>query len=491
MTRYICIHGHFYQPPRENPWTGTIDIQPSAAPFANWNLRIADECYLANTRAKILNEDGSIDKYVNNYEFLSYNFGPTLLRWFDEYVPELSQGLVDADVKSIARFGHGTAIAQVYHHSILPLCDIHDKRTEVAWGMADFQKRYGRKPEGIWLSETAADIETLEVLAEYGILFTILAPRQAKAIAEIENQSSNDWIDVDEGNLDTSCPYLCTLPSGKTINIFFYHGDLAMEVAFRGALDNGEQFAKRIYDVAQNFSENALLHYATDGESYGHHHRYGEMALAYCYQTLDDMEGIEPINYATYLHRFPPTKFVQIHAPSSWSCVHGVGRWSENCGCVIDGKNTGNQQWRVHLRNALNALRDATRRIFVEQCSTLIQDPLKFRHEWLRATLGREQDLLIYENCVTQPTKIGFEEIRFWMEQQKLALMMFTSCGWFFDTAMGLEPVQILRYAKKLIEMTKTKTDLEFEKAFLIELYKISKEENGWKDGKEIWETEV
>ena len=484
MTRYICIHGHFYQPPRENPWTGKIDPQPSAAPFANWNLRIADECYLANTKAKILKEDGSIERYVNNYEFLSYNFGPTLLRWFDDFIPELAQGLVDADAKSIKRFGHGTAMAQVYHHSILPLCDIQDKRTEVAWGIADFKKRYGRMPEGIWLAETAVDIETLEILAEYGIAFTILAPRQAKAVATI---GSDKWTSVDEGSLDTSRPYLCELPSGKTISLFFYHGDLAMEVAFRGALDNGESFAKRIYDVSLNFAEDSLLHYATDGESYGHHHRYGEMALAYCFQTLDEMEGIEPINYATYLHRFPPTHKIRVHEPSSWSCVHGVGRWSENCGCVIDGRNEGRQEWRVHLRNALNALRDSTRDIFLKYCSELIKDPLVFRHKWLNAVLRREEDLLIYENYLAQPTKLGLAEIRFWMEHQKLALMMFTSCGWFFDTASGLEPVQILRYAKRLIEITKTRVDNGFENAFLEELYKISKEENGQWSGEEIW----
>ena len=488
MTRYLCIHGHFYQPPRENPWTGKIDIQPSAAPFSNWNLRIADECYLANTRAKILKENGNIERYVNNYEFLSYNFGPTLLRWFDEHLPELAQGLVEADYKSIQRFGHGTAIAQVYHHAILPLCDIHDKRTEVAWGIADFHKRYGRQPDGIWLAETAVDIESLEVLAEYDIKFTILAPRQAQAIAELD---SNEWTNVNESTLDTTRPYICKLPSGKEISLFFYQGDLAMEVAFRGALDNGESFAHRIYEMSTEYPENALLHYATDGESYGHHHRYGEMALAYCFQTLDELEGIEPINYATYLHRFPPTQQVKIREPSSWSCSHGVGQWSRNCGCIMDGKNEGKQEWRVHLRNALNVLRDSTRDVFLEACSDLLKDPMGLRHAWLAAKLRREQDILIYENYKAQPTKLGLEDVRFWMEQQKMALMMFTSCAWFFDSASGLEPVQILRYAKRLIELTKTRVNTNFEQGFLDELYKISKDEDGRKGGKEIWETEV
>lgn len=501
--KYVCIHGHFYQPPRENPWTGKIDIQPSASPFSNWNFRIANECYIPNARAKILDDKGDIVQRVSNYDRMSYNFGPTLLRWFDENIPVLSKALVLSDKDSIARYGHGTAMAQAFHHSILPLANREDKRTEICWGIIDFEQRFQRKPEGMWLAETAVDTETLEILAEQGILFTILAPRQAKAIAPLQNighmkknttkNSTIAWQEVHEHSIDTSVPYLCVLPSGRSIALYFYQPDLSMEIAFRGALHNGEQFAHRIKDMTQHIGENGLLHCATDGESYGHHHKSGEMALAYCFTTLDHLEDISLINYATHLALYPPTQQVQIHEASSWSCYHGVGRWSANCGCVIDPAMHNRQEWRTHLRTALNVLRDETRVLFEEAMQKYKILYWNLRDIWILAKTPEEQASLIGSMCQRPMQQTEIDEIRFWMEQQRLALMMFTSCGWFFDTASGLEPVQILRYAKKMLEMLGENNRVSSEKietittCFTRELYAISFVENGKYSGEDIW----
>ena len=450
--RYICIHGHFYQPPRENPWTNHIDIQSSAAPFANWNQRITQECYMANTKAEILDSNGKVVQRVNNYHHISFNFGPTLLRWFDNEHSNFVEKLVQADKDSISKYGSGTAIAQVFHHAILPLCTLEDKRTEVKWGIADFQKRFGRKPEGIWLAETAVDLETLEVLVENDILFTILAPRQAKAILVGES-----YQEIQEHQLDTSRPYWCQLPNGKKIALFFYNGEIAMDIAFRGALNNGERFAQKLHDIARKLPENALLHCATDGESYGHHHRYGEMALAFCVETLKTYDDVQMINYSAYLKKFPPTQYIEIQEVSSWSCAHGVGRWSANCGCCIDPQMQNQQEWRKHLRTALNLLRDRSLEWAISEVNKVQIDFFELRNYWGSASttyeeialMGRLSSKMLRENEIT--------EIQFWMVQQELALKMFTSCGWFFDTPVGLEPIQILRYAKLLIEMLEIK----------------------------------
>ncbi|MEC7984670.1 MAG: DUF3536 domain-containing protein [Myxococcota bacterium] len=482
MTRYVCIHGHFYQPPRESPWTNQIEVQPSAAPFPNWNYRINKECYRSNSSAPILNAKGLPALYMNNYAYISYNFGPTLLRWMQEHNPDTLECLKEADAKSIQSFGFGTALAQVYHHAIMPLCNARDKRTEISWGLADFEYRYKRPAQGIWLAETAADIPTLEALADQGIQFTILAPEQCKRVRPL---GWKEWQTVK--HVDTTQPYRISLPSGKSICVFFYHGDLAQDVAFRGALNNGEDFGKRIISVAMKSGEGRLTHYATDGESYGHHHRYGEVALAYCLKTLVDQEGIEITNYASYLSEHPPVMEAEIHAPSSWSCAHGVGRWSRNCGCVIDPRNAGKQEWRSDLRAALNWLRDRLKLVYEIQVGALVNEPWLLRDGWMKAELEGNLDGWIQQNAKDTLRGEDVETIRSLMEIQRHALQMFTSCGWFFDDPAGIEPVQILRYAARAMELQKQFDGTDFEEEFVQRLLNMQSLNPKYPSGLEIW----
>ena len=316
MDRYICIHGHFYQPPRENPWLEEIELQDSAYPYHDWNERISAECYAPNGAARQLDAANRIQNIVNNYAKISFNFGPTLLSWMERHDAEAYQAIREADRLSQENFsGHGSAIAQVYNHTIMPLANRRDKYTQAHWGIKDFQKRFGRFPEGLWLPETAVDLETLEVLAELGMKFTILAPRQASRIKK--TMQGSRWHEVGDGRIDPTRVYLCVLPSGKTINLFFYDGPISQELAFAGLLKNGETFAQRlnsVFDDSRDWPQ--LVHIATDGETYGHHHRHGDMALAYCLHFMASNNLARITNYGEYLEKHPPTCLVEIFEES-------------------------------------------------------------------------------------------------------------------------------------------------------------------------------
>src|SRR5665213_2306681 len=357
MEKYLCLHGHFYQPPRENPWLEAIEMQDSAEPYHDWNERITAECYAPNATARILDGDKRITDIVNNYSRISFNFGPTLLGWMQDKAPDVLAAIIEADHLSRERFsGHGSALAQVFNHMIMPLANERDKHTQVVWGLRDFEHRFGRKAEGMWLAETAADTPSLEVLAEHGIKFTVLSPYQAECVRPLDG---GDWTDADGGNVDPSRPYLVKLPSGRSITVFFYDAHISKAVAFERLLNNGEEFAARLmdgYDDRRNW--NQLLHIATDGESYGHHHRFGEMALASALNHIEANQLAKLTNYGEYLEKFPPTMEAQIHEQSAWSCSHGVGRWFSDCGCNSGGRPGWNQCWRAPLRQALDWLRD-------------------------------------------------------------------------------------------------------------------------------------
>lgn len=480
--KYLCIHGHFYQPPREEPETGCIKEQPSAAPFHDWNQRINHECYRANWQARILNHQGETEHHIDNYAFISYNFGPTLLRWLEIEDAETYRAIIHSDKLSAQRFGEGSAMAQCYHHAILPLCDARDKQTEVLWGLEDFRYRFGREAKGIWLAETAVDIDSLEVLAAFGIQFTVLAPRQAAAVASLK---SKNWVSVDAHTIDSSQPYLVQLPSGSSISVFFYDGASAQSVAFGGALDNGERFARDLLSRSGKLKKNGLLHFATDGESYGHHHRYGEMALGYCLKTILEQSALKLCNYAQYLKQFPPQMQVKIQPVSSWSCSHGIGRWSQNCGCVIDSRMSGKQEWRVVLRSSLNWLRDELRVELERGTKKLLRDPWKVRDLWKGAELrGTILDLYQQHARVKLDPK-ALDELGRLYSIQENALKMFTSCGWFFDDPAGLETRQILKYAKQAIVLSK----LDLEARFVEKLrWMVSSREEGL-DGEGIWKS--
>ncbi|MEX1189152.1 MAG: DUF3536 domain-containing protein [Bacteroidia bacterium] len=469
MGKYICIHGHFYQPPRENAWLEVIEQQDSAYPFHDWNERITHECYRPNGFSRILDEEDYIINIVNNYEKISFNFGPTLLQWMEIYANDAYKAILEADIKSHSRFGgHGNAIAQVYNHMIMPLANRRDKETQVIWGIRDFEARFNRKPEGIWLAETAVDTETLEVLADNDIKFTILAPRQAKEF----KPAGGSWTDVSGERIDTKKPYLCKLPNGKEISLFFYDGSVSQDIAFKGLLIDGKELAHRLADGGSS-DEPHLVHVATDGESYGHHHRHGDMALAYCLDYIEQTSLAELINYGYYLEKFPPQDEVRIFDNSSWSCVHGVERWKADCGCC-SGMNPGwNQKWRAPLRNALDTLRDSLSTVFEKELSRYIASPWDARNDYISIVLDRSDvsvDTFLAKHCKTMPGGDHKTKVIRLLEMQRHAMLMYTSCGWFFDEISGIETTQILQYADRAIQLAESESSIVLEKDFLSQL---------------------
>ncbi len=484
--RYVCIHGHFYQPPRENPWLDAVEVQDSASPYHDWNERITRECYGPNSRSRLVDGTGKIVGLSNNYARMSYNFGPTLLDWMAREAPDALQGIVEGDRLSLERrTGHGNALAQVYNHVIMPLASERDKRTQVLWGLADFRLRFGRDPEGMWLAETAADLASLEALAAAGIRFTVLAPRQAKRWRRLGEEP---WTSISEG-IDPSRAYLCRLPSGKTITLFFYDGIIARQVAFEGLLDNGETFLDRLLKGFDDKRQHAqLVHIATDGESYGHHHAHGDMALAYVLETLSKNSEIRLTNYGEFLDLHPPEWEVEIHENSSWSCVHGVERWRSNCGC-----NSGRgwqQEWRGPLRQSFDFLKQRLDELFAKQGKEYLGDPWAARDAYSSVLLDRSEGAV--RRFLEQQGRPGLadKDVRqaLWLlEMQRNALLMYTSCGWFFDEISGLETTQCLRYAARAMQLARH-FQQDDEKEFVAILEKAPSNLPQFKNGRGVWE---
>ncbi|MEZ4522989.1 MAG: DUF3536 domain-containing protein [Thermomicrobiales bacterium] len=469
MNRYVCVHGHFYQPPRENPWLETIEVQDSAYPYHDWNDRISHECYGPNAAARILDGEGRILEIVNNYARINFNFGPTLLAWMEDKDPETYQGILAADKQSMENFsGHGSAIAQVYNHLIMPLANRRDKETQIIWGIKDFQHRFGRMPEGMWLAETAVDLETLDLMAQHGIAYTILAPHQANRIREIGEE---EWTDVWGSRVDPTRPYNVELPSGGSIAVFFYDGPVSQAVAFEGLLDRGELLATRIVGT---FSDERdwpqIAHIATDGETYGHHHHNGEMALAYALQYIE-AEGLAKLtNYGEYLELHPPTHEAEIIDDTSWSCVHGIERWRSDCGCNTGGNQGWHQRWREPLRDSLDWLRDEMIPPYEEKAAELFNDPWAARDAYIDVVLDRSDDS-VGEFFSTHATHdLSDDERRTalkLLELQRHAMLMYTSCGWFFDELSGIETVQVIEYAARALRLANELTEQDLESAFV------------------------
>jgi alpha-amylase/alpha-mannosidase (GH57 family) len=456
MQRYLCIHGHFYQPPRENPWLEAIEVQDSAHPYHDWNERITAECYAPNAASRILDGDHRIERIVNNYSRISFNFGPTLLAWMERKQPEVYRAIREADSQSRARFsGHGSALAQACHHSILPLANRRDKRTEILWGIADFERRFGRKPEGMWLPETAVDLESLDLMAEAGILFTLLEPHQAQRVRAKNAKGKEPWTDVGGGTIDPSVPYEVKLNDGRRIAVFFYDGAVSRAVAFEGLLMSGERFADRLLSTVPAEPEHdRLVNIATDGETYGHHHRYGEMALSYALHHVE-VNGLARLtNYGEYLASHPPENEVEIVENTAWSCVHGVGRWREDCGCHTGGQPGWTQAWRAPLRQALDGLRDELAPLWERAAAKFFADPWSARDEYIEVLLAGPAAPLD-----ARALKL--------LELQRHALLMYTSCGWFFNDVGGIETVQILRYAGRVVQLARELLGVDLEPELL------------------------
>ena len=464
--KYVCIHGHYYQPPRENAWLEVIELQEAAHPYHDWNERISAECYSPNAASRILDENKVIRKIQNNYANISFNFGPTLLSWMEVNDPETYQSILDADKESIENFGgHGSAMAQVYNHIIMPLANKRDKETQVIWGIRDFEHRFKRFPKGMWLAETAVDTETLEILAGQGIEFTILAPRQAKSVRKIGGQQ---WKAVHENTINTKKAYRCNLPSGKSIFIFYYDGHTSQSIAFNGLLYDGRNYAERLlgsFDAADG--EAQLVNVATDGETYGHHHKHGDMALAFCLDYIRKDNRAEVTNYAQFLSLFPPTEETQIHENTSWSCYHGVERWRANCGCHSGGKPEWNQAWRKPLREALDWLRDTLAELYQREASRYLKDPWAARNDYIKIVVKRSDASVkrfLKEHALDD---VDVNKTLRLLELQRHCMLMYTSCGWFFDEVSGIETVQIMQYACRAIQLSKQLVEVDLEAQFL------------------------
>ena len=530
--RSIVIHGHFYQPPRENPWLEEVEREASAAPHHDWNARIEQECYRPVVAARVLAPDGRISRIVNTLEYISFNFGPTLLEWLEFAAPDTYARILDADRKSLARLGHGNAIAQPYHHAILPLSTRRDKVTEVRWGIADFRRRFGRDPEGMWLPETALDDETLDVLAQEGIRFTIVAPGQVRSVPN-------------DGH-----PGRYTTANGRTIALCIYDGDISHGIAFGGLLRDASVWAKRMLartdrrhtprdtahaaveaghwepdpesdggtrplttgefraltatgELMTRKTRHRLLSAATDGETYGHHHRFGEMALARLVIDLSATRSVQVENFASYLAERPATEDVEIVAPSAWSCAHGVERWRSNCSCRMRGGT--NQEWRTPLRDAIASLADGLHEIYEREAKRYFDDPWAVRDaygevvatperiaawvaERVKPVASDEAQRVAESPFPVPGSQFPPPSPQSLLEMERGALRIFTSCAWFFDDIGGLEPIEVLRYAARAIELAGP-PGAQLEEAFVARLADAKSNEPGIGTGRDVYLT--
>lgn len=489
---FLTIHGHFYQPPRENPWLEAIELQDSALPFHDWNERINKECYNPNSISKIVDNRNRILDVVNNYEHMSFNFGPTLLSWMEHFAPLTYERIIKADIESVSEHsGHGNAMAQVYNHIIMPLANENDKQTQIKWGIRDFEYRFGRKPEGMWLAETAVDDETLKFLEENGIKFTVLSPYQA---LKFRQEGDKDWQDVSWGNIDPARSYRYYIKSapGKFIDLFFYDGAISRSVAFDELLKDGNKFIKRLKEGISDCRDYPqLINIATDGESYGHHTKFGDMALSYVLKIRAKDEGFKITNYAEYLDKYKSNCEVDIKQASSWSCFHGVGRWKEDCGCSTGGHPGWNQKWRKPLRDALDYLRDELIVVFENEGQKYFDNVWNVRNKYINVILDRNEmnvKKFQQENFkpdLTDDDKVHAMEL---LEIQRQAMLMYTSCGWFFSEISGIETVQIMKYAARAMQLAARFTSKNLEEKFLEILSQAKSNIPEFGTGKDIFE---
>jgi len=490
--RFFCIHGHFYQPPRENPWIEAIDVEDSAAPYHDWNERICAECYAPNAHARIVDGSGQVHRMINNYEWISFNIGPTLLAWMERHGRRTLEAILEADRKSMERCGgHGNAIAQAYNHTILPLAGRRDKVVQVRWGIRAFRHYFGREPEGMWLPETAVDTETLEVLVENGIRFSVLSPRQAGRIGRVGSAERGV---LESLPVDTRQAYRCRLPSGGEIALFFYDGETAQRIAFEKLLMDGEAFFRHMksrFDPGR--AESQLVHVATDGETFGHHHRFGEMAVAYLISRVEGEEEIRLTNYGEFLSLHPPVSEVEIVENSSWSCAHGVERWRSDCGCRPSG-SSAHQRWRGPLREALNNLKIKLDEVFEREGRELFLDPWAAFEAYVDVLLNRGEEQVrkfvtklasrdLKEEEATRALKL--------LEMERHGQLMFTSCAWFFDDLAGIETVLVLKLAARAIQLAEKNFHVLLEEAFLGLLEQAPSNHPDIRNGRELWKKEV
>jgi len=496
MGVYVTVHGHFYQPPRENPYLDAIERQPSASPYHDWNERIHHECYRPNAFARVVNHRGEVVGIVNNYEYFSFNIGATLMSWLERYDVEVYQRILEADRKSCDRLnGHGNAIAQVYNHIIMPLANQRDKYTQIRWGKEDFRSRFGRDPEGMWLAETAVDYATLEALISEGIRFIVLAPSQAQRCRTLpkDEQLMSEWYEVGGSQIDPTRPYRCFLPGGNPnhdyIDIFFYDGPISRDMGFSDVLYNSHHLAGRIGQAVRGDHRPAqLISVATDGETFGHHKGGTEKTLAYAFLNEFPQRGWTVTNFAHYLSLNPPSWEVELKPVTAWSCAHGVDRWQDDCGC--GGEGGWHQKWRRPLRQALDWLRDQLIKVYEETGRQFFRDPWATRDEYIQVLRDRSVANVSRFLSRHQSHKLTAAEqidaLRL-LEMQRHTLLMYTSCGWFFEELSRPEGTQILRYAARALELAGDVAGVQLEKGFLKRLAQAPSNVDLFKHGSEIY----
>ena len=456
--KFICVHGHFYQPPRENPWLGEVETQHSAYPYHDWNDRINAECYAPNAFARFEGQD-----FVSNYEFMSFDFGPTLLSWLESHAPDVYAKILEADRRGAGRFsGHGPAVAHPYYHVILPLASDLDRRTLIRWGLCDFEWRFGRKPEGLWLPEMAVDMKTLEILAEAGMKFVILSPLQACRV-----KTGEGWQNVTGGRINTKMPYICRLPSGGEIQVIFRDEWISNDLAFGGLARNGREMAERLVRATP---DQGITLVAVDGETFGHHTPGGDRELARCLEILSSRSDVRLTVPAEYLEKNPPTCEVEIRENTSWSCLHGIERWRGDCGCSTGTHPGWSQAWRAPLRNAMDWLARHLAEIYERFSSEYLRDPWQARDDYIGLLLDRSAENVERFFSRHALRRLNPEEkvkVMILLEMERHAMAMFTSCGWFFDDVSEISTVAILSHASRAMQLARRVSGIYLEGGFL------------------------
>ncbi|MFN4245387.1 MAG: DUF3536 domain-containing protein, partial [Brevinematia bacterium] len=497
---YLVIHGHFYQPPREDPYIGEIDIQDSAFPWHDWNERITEECYTSNAFSRVLDNFGRIKTVINNYEYISFNFGPTLFNYLEKYHKKTYEKILEADFKSRDRNnGHGNAIAQGYNHIILPLASDRDKITQIEWAIRDFERRFEREPEGIWLPETAVNDIVVQFLIQYGLKFIVLSPHQAE---KVRNLNSKEWIDVSKGNIDFSEPYLLREPNGE-IAVFFYNGPLSHAVSFNHLLRSSEGFRDAILSYRNPNKDNFFLSIATDGEIYGHHEPFGDMCLSSLIYRNQFENNFIFTNFGNVLDIIRPRYEVILkkgnnNLGTSWSCVHGVDRWYRDCGCNTGAQPGWNQTWREPLRNALDYLRDEIYVLAEEHLSGLLNNVWKARNDYIEVVSVRsfrkpsewkkEIENFIDKHKKKDLSKDEKVKVLKFLEALYNEMLMYTSCGWFFADISGIETVQIMKYPSYIFTLLNEYIRPEIKERFLEILSRAKSNLREFNDGRWIFE---